>query len=200
MSRELNNNHANGCEKPPKIEQQPLQPTEELEFNFKNCFKQILNLNGLQAPTRFTSVFSVYLIAAICLVILLLDIVLAFYLDDLIAGRCCPILALVVLFSVLLFATISLGLQPRNSKPISFQVPFVPVVPLFSVLINLYLMLNLSTATWIRFCFWMALGFAIYFGYGISNSNERYRNKPMQLPIMNGKPANDKLPNGKQAV
>lgn len=196
----IQNGTHNNCEKPPKLEPQPLDlAADELEFNFRNIFKQILNLNGCQTPTRFTSIFCVYLIATICMIILFVDVILAFYLPELIAGHCGAIAVLVVSFSVLLFATFSLSVQPRNSKPISFQVPCVPVVPLFSVLINLYLMLNLSTATWLRFLIWMAFGLSIYFFYGISNSNERYRNKPLQL-IMNGKQANGNQPIEKQPI
>lgn len=198
IETELNNNSA---EKPLKLEQQSLHPTEELPFNLENVFKQIFNLNGFLIPTRFTSVFCVYLIAAICLVILFTDVILAFYLNELIAGQYGVILLLIVSFSVLIFATLSLSLQPRNRKPVSFQVPLVPVVPLFSVMINLYLMLNLSTATWLRFLIWMVFGLSIYFFYGISNSNERFRNKPLQMPIMNGKePMQLPIVNGKEPV
>lgn len=197
IETELNNNAA---EKPLKLEQQTLQPTEELPFTLENTFKQILNLNGFQAPTRFTSVFSVYLIVVICMIIMFTDVILAFYLDELIAGKCSVILLLIISFSVLIFATISLSLQPRNRKPVSFQVPLVPVVPLFSVMINLYLMLNLSTATWLRFLIWMAFGLSIYFFYGISNSNERFRNKPLQMPIVNGKELQLPIVNGKESM
>lgn len=44
-----------------------------------------------------------------------------------------------------------------------FQVPLVPWIPALSAFINLYLMFNLSPATWIRFSVWMALGKQNYF-------------------------------------
>ncbi|RFT30631.1 hypothetical protein CG405_01710, partial [Gardnerella vaginalis] len=33
-----------------------------------------------------------------------------------------------------------------------------------------WLMLNLSVLTWIRFAIWLAIGFAVYFGYSYRNS------------------------------
>jgi APA family basic amino acid/polyamine antiporter len=43
-------------------------------------------------------------------------------------------------------------------------------VPVLAVLAAFYLMLNLPSATWVRFFVWMALGFAIYFGYAARRS------------------------------
>lgn len=51
-----------------------------------------------------------------------------------------------------------------------FRVPLVPLVPCLSILVNTFLMLNLSYLTWVRFTVWMTLGLIIYFSYGIWNS------------------------------
>jgi basic amino acid/polyamine antiporter, APA family len=61
----------------------------------------------------------------------------------------------------------------RRSRPDiqrSFKVPGNPVVPLLAALICVYLMLNLSLETWIRFLVWMALGFIVYALYGYRKS------------------------------
>jgi APA family basic amino acid/polyamine antiporter len=52
----------------------------------------------------------------------------------------------------------------------SFRTPLVPLVPILSVLASLYLMLNLTAATWVRFFVWMAVGLVIYFFYGSRRS------------------------------
>ncbi len=48
--------------------------------------------------------------------------------------------------------------------------PGVPVVPILAVLTSFYLMLNLPSATWVRFFVWMAIGFVISFAYGAKHS------------------------------
>jgi APA family basic amino acid/polyamine antiporter len=52
----------------------------------------------------------------------------------------------------------------------SFRVPGNPVVPILSALICVYLMLNLSLETWLRFAIWMVLGFVVYALYGYRRS------------------------------
>jgi basic amino acid/polyamine antiporter, APA family len=58
--------------------------------------------------------------------------------------------------------------QPDLERP--FRVPFIPVLPILSVMASLWLMLNLQTTTWERFGIWMLIGFIVYFGYSIRHS------------------------------
>ncbi len=52
----------------------------------------------------------------------------------------------------------------------AFRVPALGLIAPLSVLASLYLMLNLPTATWLRFAIWMAIGFVVYFLYSQRNS------------------------------
>jgi APA family basic amino acid/polyamine antiporter len=58
--------------------------------------------------------------------------------------------------------------RPDLERP--FRVPWSPVLPILSAMICVYLMLNLSLETWVRFLVWMAVGFLIYFAYGYRRS------------------------------
>ncbi|GAB2454828.1 amino acid permease [Nocardioides hungaricus] len=58
----------------------------------------------------------------------------------------------------------------RPDLPRAFRTPLVPVVASLSVLMCLYLMLNLTGETWERFLIWMALGLVVYFLYGRRHS------------------------------
>ncbi|MGW9267293.1 amino acid permease [Gordonia terrae] len=72
------------------------------------------------------------------------------------------------------FVLVSVGvIVLRRTRPDlerGFRVPLVPLVPILSILACLWLMLNLSVETWIRFVVWMVLGVVVYFAYGYRKS------------------------------
>jgi APA family basic amino acid/polyamine antiporter len=72
------------------------------------------------------------------------------------------------------FVLVSAGVivlrRTRPDLPRSFRAPWVPALPIASVCACLWLMLNLTALTWIRFGVWMAAGVAIYLGYGRRHS------------------------------
>lgn len=51
-----------------------------------------------------------------------------------------------------------------------FTVPWMPVIPILAIVSCVWLMLNLSALTWIRFVIWMAIGVAFYFLYSRNHS------------------------------
>lgn len=58
--------------------------------------------------------------------------------------------------------------QPNLKR--NFKVPLVPFLPMLAVVFCLFLMFNLSKATWLYFGAWLALGTAVYFSYSRKHS------------------------------
>ncbi|MDB4968843.1 MAG: putative amino acid permease YhdG [Myxococcales bacterium] len=59
-------------------------------------------------------------------------------------------------------------LEPDRPRP--FRCPWVPAVPVASIICCIALMLRLPRITWIRFVVWLAIGLVIYFAYGMRKS------------------------------
>jgi APA family basic amino acid/polyamine antiporter len=59
--------------------------------------------------------------------------------------------------------------HPELPRP--FRTPFVPVVPIIGIFVNLFLMAGLGWENWARLFIWMALGLAVYFGYSRHHSH-----------------------------
>jgi APA family basic amino acid/polyamine antiporter len=61
--------------------------------------------------------------------------------------------------------------SPELHRP--FRTPWVPLIPGLGVVSCIALMLYLPSDTWIRLVVWLAMGFAVYFGYGRRHSKLR---------------------------
>ncbi len=64
-------------------------------------------------------------------------------------------------------------LMLRRTRPDlrrGFTVPGGPIIPVLAIVTCLWLMLNLSALTWIRFLIWMVIGVAVYFLYSMRHS------------------------------
>ncbi|NXL06678.1 CTR3 protein, partial [Mesembrinibis cayennensis] len=139
--------------------------------------KETLSLATLFNPTANTptalSGCIVYVcVAVIAALITVICVVLTFKVTALKDASVGWIMLLVLLLVALLIFTIIVWMQPQSNTRLNFKVPFLPLLPIFSIFINILLMVQLSAGTWVRFAVWMALGFMIYFGYGIRNSVE----------------------------
>jgi APA family basic amino acid/polyamine antiporter len=84
---------------------------------------------------------------------------------------------LVSIGTLLAFAIVCIGvIILRIKRPDihrTFRTPFVPLVPILGAGICFVQMFSLPWETWLRLILWMALGFVIYFSYGIRKSKLR---------------------------
>jgi APA family basic amino acid/polyamine antiporter len=84
---------------------------------------------------------------------------------------------LVSIGTLLAFAMVCIGIiilrVKRPDIPRSFKTPWVPLVPILGAGICILQMASLPWETWARLLAWMAIGFVIYFTYGIRKSKIR---------------------------
>lgn len=139
---------------------------QEQGFSFRSL------LHPPSLPTEQSASVVSFLVGLLAIIICALS-VLTTYAVQAIGNLETWSLALLTLFIVLIsLIVLVIWRQPQNPHKVVFKVPLLPFLPVFSVLVNVYLMVQLSGDTWIRFSAWMALGFLIYFAYGVRNSVE----------------------------
>ncbi|KAL6470099.1 hypothetical protein MHYP_G00212180 [Metynnis hypsauchen] len=133
---------------------------------------KLLLVPSRDVPTKMSGTIVYATTAVISVLITLLCVVLAVNLDELMVGQPIWVTVCIVLALLCFFCVIIIWRQPESKEALTFKVPLLPWLPLFSVFVNIYLMMQLDLATWCRFAVWMGIGFLIYFFYGIWNSTE----------------------------
>ncbi|XP_021167830.2 cationic amino acid transporter 2 family protein [Fundulus heteroclitus] len=127
-----------------------------------------------QATPRTSKNVSI-LTVAIVLIAVILSIIISQGIDSLQALQWWSLLCASVFLLILLITVLLIWRQPQSTAKAAFMVPFVPWLPTFSTLINVYLMVQLGSDTWIRYTVWMGVGLTIYFCYGVQHSVQKQR-------------------------
>jgi len=84
---------------------------------------------------------------------------------------------IVVIGTLLAFAIVCFGVlvlryrQPSLHRP--FKVPLFPWIPLIGMMVCIMQMVVLPATIWLQLLIWIAVGYLIYFGYGIRHSKIR---------------------------
>ncbi|XP_063597840.1 cationic amino acid transporter 2-like isoform X2 [Penaeus indicus] len=145
------------------------------KYSARQYFQQLFNAKGLKEPTDLTASLASYATLTFCILASVLGILLVVLQEEIGGGDVGAIVAVSIASVLVIVNVIVIARQPESKKKLTFKVPLVPWIPALSAFINLYLMFNLSPATWIRFSVWMGIGFLIYFLYGIWNSKEELK-------------------------
>ncbi|KAL7858611.1 hypothetical protein AOLI_G00187130 [Acnodon oligacanthus] len=126
-------------------------------------------------PTKETSNTVSTCTAFIIILVLVLTVLLTKAIRNLLLLEVWSLVCVSVILLLMMLSVLLIWRQPQNPTKASFMVPFLPLLPVVSVFINIYLMVQLGGDTWIRYAVWMAVGLLIYFGYGVRNSVQKQR-------------------------
>nr|XP_056711227.1 cationic amino acid transporter 2 isoform X1 [Euleptes europaea] len=165
-----------------------------------HSFSLLTLVNPSSLPTEQSATMVSFLVSLLAFVVCGLSILITYginFLANLEPWSLGLLAALAVLFAVIVLA---IWRQPQSQQKVAFMVPFLPLLPSFSILVNIYLMVQLSGETWVRFSIWMALGFLIYFAYGIRHSREGRRREEEDEDSLEGHPGDEDSCLGKSAT
>lgn len=102
------------------------------------------------------------------------------------SGKVYWVLMALVLLTTVYCVVVFSGMK-ESQKDISFKTPLLPYVPVITMILNLYMMASLEVGIWWKLFVWLAVGFFIYFTYGVKNSKEANRDQMVPLkPSPNG--------------
>ncbi|XP_061091175.1 cationic amino acid transporter 3 [Conger conger] len=152
-----------GDEFDPELDTRPLKERFSL---------RLLLWPSCDSPTKASGTIVYVTVAVISVLFTLLCVVLAVWGLEVVEGQplwvtLCGLLSLLSAVCLLV-----IWRQPQSKEALTFKVPLLPVLPLVSIFVNIYLMMQLDLGTWCRFAVWMIVGFLIYFAYGVRNSSE----------------------------
>ncbi|MBN3317338.1 CTR2 protein, partial [Atractosteus spatula] len=115
-------------------------------------------LNPSRVPTAQSSTVVDIAVSVIAVVVCVLSTLTTYKGQAVLAMESWILGLLAVSLMVLIVCVLVIWRQPQTQKKVSFMVPLLPFLPVVSIFVNVYLMVQLSGDTWIRFSIWMCVG------------------------------------------
>lgn len=123
-----------------------------------HVIKHLFNLNRIKYPNQVTSSitnWSTYIFSVIAVIFCAIIIHYGHHLLNNDLNYVIPfsfsVIGIVIVMGII-------ARQPMSDFEVDFKVPLVPLLPCLSIIMNVYLMLELDLHTWVRFVVWLALG------------------------------------------
>ncbi|XP_030573161.1 cationic amino acid transporter 3-like [Drosophila novamexicana] len=130
------------------------------EVSFINVLLQIFNISRTKESSPFTDCF----VRIFLLIYVTLCVLFCAYLKFLHLRTIYALILLGVTGILMIFCMLVIFMQPKSTEFPVFKVPLVPFIPCLSILVNIFLMFQLMTFTWIAYTVWMIFGYVAYFG------------------------------------
>ncbi|XP_039630555.1 cationic amino acid transporter 2-like [Polypterus senegalus] len=142
-------------------------------------------LNPPQHPTPKSSRLVTGITGFTVVLVIALSVLLTKAINYLLEKQAWTIACVTILLFLLIVGIFVIWRQPQSQKRAAFMVPCLPLLPIVSCFVNVYLMVQLGADTWIRYAVWMGIGLAIYFAYGVFHSEQRKQmpRTPQQLNV-----------------
>ncbi|XP_037037474.1 uncharacterized protein LOC119075187 [Bradysia coprophila] len=140
-----------------------LPDKEEKPVTVVQIAKQLFNGKNQKKPTNASYAVVKILLVGLGLVSLGLAWLANFAYLNIYGSEVWAITVTVVLVALLIIIIFLISLQPMRKLNAIFMVPFVPLSPAISIVVNIYLMMSLHYYAWIRFGIWIIFGLIIYF-------------------------------------
>lgn len=118
----------------------------------------LLPADDASRPTQSTASVARVCIGVSTIASLALGAMLKWGSHSMVTAKWWAILLMILIGLILLGSIIRLHFLPQNKTPLAFKVPCVPVFPILSIFVNLFLVLELSYWTWVRFAVWLVIG------------------------------------------
>ncbi|KAF7643034.1 hypothetical protein LDENG_00246150, partial [Lucifuga dentata] len=118
-------------------------------------------VNGIICPPSQATPRTSKNVSVLAIFIIILEIILSLFIteagDSLQALEWWSLLCVSVTVLILVLIILIIWRQPQSTAKAAFMVPLLPLLPIISTIVNVYLMIQLGSDTWIRYAVWMAV-------------------------------------------